>query len=71
MHLPATPNATAVGAGTLDPVVRLVLSTVARVALAGVWLVSGSLKALDPEQTYLAVHAYDLLPGGQIGRAHV
>lgn len=42
--------------------VRDVLGTVARVGLAAVWLISGWLKAVDPEQTYLAVSAFDVLP---------
>jgi len=39
-----------------------VVGTVARLGLAAVWLASGVLKALDPDQTYLAVRAYDVLP---------
>jgi uncharacterized membrane protein YphA (DoxX/SURF4 family) len=39
-----------------------VIGTSARLVLAGVWLVSGALKALDPDQTYIAVRAYDVLP---------
>lgn len=39
-----------------------VVGTVARVVLAGVWLVSGALKAADPLQTRVAVEAYDVLP---------
>lgn len=39
-----------------------VVGTVARLVLAGVWLVSGALKAVDPDQTYVAVRAYDVLP---------
>jgi uncharacterized membrane protein YphA (DoxX/SURF4 family) len=31
-----------------------------------VWLVSGWLKVIDPNQTYLAVQAYDLLPPGLV-----
>jgi uncharacterized membrane protein YphA (DoxX/SURF4 family) len=38
------------------------VGTVARVGLAAVWLVSGLLKALDPDGTYIAVRAYDVLP---------
>ncbi len=38
------------------------VGTVARVGLAAVWLVSGLLKALDPDGTYVAVRAYDVLP---------
>ena len=38
------------------------VGTVARLGLAAVWLVSGVLKALDPDMTYVAVRAYDVLP---------
>lgn len=34
----------------------------ARIGLAAVWLVSGVLKAIDPDATYVAVRAYDVLP---------
>lgn len=33
-----------------------------RLGLAAVWLISGGLKAVDPDQTYVAVRAYDVLP---------
>lgn len=39
-----------------------VVGTLARLGLAAVWLVSGVLKAVDPDQTYVAVRAYDVLP---------
>ena len=39
-----------------------VIGTLARFGLAAVWLVSGLLKATDPDQTYVAVRAYDVLP---------
>jgi uncharacterized membrane protein YphA (DoxX/SURF4 family) len=39
-----------------------VVGTFARLGLAAVWLVSGTLKAVDPDQTYVAVRAYDVLP---------
>ena len=39
-----------------------VIGTLARLGLAAVWLVSGVLKAVDPDQTYVAVRAYDVLP---------
>lgn len=39
-----------------------VAGTLARLGLAAVWLVSGVLKAVDPDQTYVAVRAYDVLP---------
>lgn len=39
-----------------------VIGTVARFGLAAVFLVSGLLKAVDPDQTYIAVRAYDVLP---------
>lgn len=35
-----------------------------RLGLAAVWLVSGAIKVSDLNQTYIAVQAYDLLPGG-------
>jgi uncharacterized membrane protein YphA (DoxX/SURF4 family) len=44
-------------AGLLDAV-----GTVARLGLAAVWLISGTIKALDPAETYVAVRAYDVLP---------
>jgi uncharacterized membrane protein YphA (DoxX/SURF4 family) len=40
-----------------------VVGALARFGLAAVWLVSGLLKAVDPDQTYIAVRAYDVLPG--------
>lgn len=40
------------------------IGLVARLGLAAVWLVSGAIKASDLNQTYIAVQAYDLLPGG-------
>jgi uncharacterized membrane protein YphA (DoxX/SURF4 family) len=39
-----------------------VAGTLARFGLAAVWLLSGVPKALDPDQTYVAVRAYDVLP---------
>lgn len=39
-----------------------VIGTVAQFGLAAVFLVSGLLKAVDPDQTYIAVRAYDVLP---------
>lgn len=39
-----------------------VVGTLARLGLAAVWLTSGALKAVDPDQTYVAVRAYDVLP---------
>jgi uncharacterized membrane protein YphA (DoxX/SURF4 family) len=39
-----------------------VIGALARFGLAAVWLVSGLLKAVDPDQTYIAVRAYDVLP---------
>jgi uncharacterized membrane protein YphA (DoxX/SURF4 family) len=38
-----------------------VVGTLARLGLAAVWLVSGSIKAADPDQTWVAVRAYDVL----------
>jgi uncharacterized membrane protein YphA (DoxX/SURF4 family) len=43
-----------------------VVGVLARFGLAAVWLVSGLLKALDPDQTYVAVRAYDVLPDGGV-----
>lgn len=40
------------------------IGLVVRLGLAAVWLVSGAIKASDLNQTYIAVQAYDLLPGG-------
>lgn len=39
-----------------------VVGTLVRFGLAAVWLLSGVPKALDPDQTYVAVRAYDVLP---------
>ena len=39
-----------------------IVSAVARVGLAAVWLVSGWIKFSDPTQTVVAVRAYQLLP---------
>lgn len=38
------------------------VGTLARVGLAAVWLLSGVPKAMDPDRTYVAVRAYDVLP---------
>nr|WP_285612186.1 MauE/DoxX family redox-associated membrane protein [Actinokineospora globicatena] len=43
-----------------------VVGTLFRLGLAGVWLVSGWLKVSDPNQTFIAVQAYDVLPGGLV-----
>jgi uncharacterized membrane protein YphA (DoxX/SURF4 family) len=43
-----------------------VIGTLARFGLAAVWLVSGLLKAVDPDQTYVAVRAYDVLPAAGV-----
>jgi uncharacterized membrane protein YphA (DoxX/SURF4 family) len=43
-----------------------VVGTVARLGLSAVWLVSGGLKAFDPDQTYIAVRAYDVLPAAGV-----
>ncbi len=43
-----------------------VVGTIARLGLAAVWLISGGLKAADPDQTYLAVRAYDVLPNAAV-----
>lgn len=42
------------------------IGALARLGLAAVWLVSGAIKVSDLNQTYLAVHAYDLLPSGLV-----
>ena len=42
--------------------VRDVIGTLARLGLGAVFLISGTLKALDPDTTYVAVRAYDVLP---------
>lgn len=47
--------------------VRDLIGTLARIGLAAVWLISGGLKVADPEQTYVAVQAYDVLPTGSAG----
>jgi uncharacterized membrane protein YphA (DoxX/SURF4 family) len=44
-----------------------VLGTLARLGLAAVFLVSGGLKAVDPDATYVAVRAYDVLPRAAVG----
>lgn len=43
------------------------LSTVCRLALAAVWLLSGAIKAVDPLQTEVAVRAYQVLPEPVVG----
>lgn len=47
-------------------VVLNVVGTVFRIGLAAVWLVSGAIKAADPNQTYAAVKAYQVLPLGLV-----
>jgi uncharacterized membrane protein YphA (DoxX/SURF4 family) len=42
------------------------VGTLARLALAAVWMVSGTSKAIDPDQTVVAVRAYDVLPRGAV-----
>ena len=42
--------------------VRDIIGTAARLGLAAVFLISGVIKAIDPDATYVAVRAYDLLP---------
>ncbi|WP_019819073.1 MauE/DoxX family redox-associated membrane protein [Saccharomonospora saliphila] len=44
-----------------------VVGLLARLGLAAVWLVSGGAKLADPGQAYLAVQAYELLPGSLVG----
>jgi uncharacterized membrane protein YphA (DoxX/SURF4 family) len=43
-----------------------VIGTLARLGLAAVWLVSGSIKAADPDHTWVAVRAYDVLPSSGV-----
>jgi uncharacterized membrane protein YphA (DoxX/SURF4 family) len=43
------------------------VGTLVRFGLAAVWLVSGWLKASDPNQTYVAVQAFDVLPPAMVG----
>lgn len=38
-----------------------------RLGVAAVWLVSGTLKVVDPAQTRIAVRAYEALPLGLVG----
>jgi uncharacterized membrane protein YphA (DoxX/SURF4 family) len=38
------------------------IGTAARLGLAAVWLISGGIKAADPDQTWVAVDAYDVMP---------
>jgi uncharacterized membrane protein YphA (DoxX/SURF4 family) len=47
--------------------IRDVVGSVARLGLAAVWLISGVLKAVDPDTTYVAVRAYDVLPRAAVG----
>ena len=42
--------------------VRDIVGTAARLGLAAVFLISGVIKAIDPDATYVAVRAYDVLP---------
>jgi uncharacterized membrane protein YphA (DoxX/SURF4 family) len=42
------------------------IGTLCRLGLAAVWLISGGVKAVDPNQTYAAVRAYQVLPGGLV-----
>jgi uncharacterized membrane protein YphA (DoxX/SURF4 family) len=42
------------------------IGTLCRLGLAAVWLISGGVKAVDPNQTYAAVRAYQVLPGGVV-----
>ncbi len=43
-----------------------IVGTLARLGLAAVFLVSGALKAVDPDQSYVAVRAYDVLPAATV-----
>ncbi|MGH3859948.1 MauE/DoxX family redox-associated membrane protein [Actinokineospora sp.] len=42
------------------------MGTLLRLGLAAVWLVSGWIKVSDPNQTFIAVQAYDLLPSAMV-----
>jgi uncharacterized membrane protein YphA (DoxX/SURF4 family) len=42
------------------------VGTLCRLGLAAVWLISGGIKAADPNQTYAAVRAYQVLPKGLV-----
>lgn len=42
------------------------IGTLCRLGLAAVWLISGGVKAADPNQTYAAVRAYQVLPGSLV-----
>ncbi|KAA2262850.1 DoxX family membrane protein [Solihabitans fulvus] len=44
-----------------------VVGILVRLGLAAVWLISGGVKAANPNQSYLAVQAYDVLPAGMVG----
>lgn len=50
------------GLGTVDRMWVRVISVLARLGLAAVWLVSGWVKFSDPTQTVVAVRAYQILP---------
>jgi uncharacterized membrane protein YphA (DoxX/SURF4 family) len=42
------------------------VGTLFRLGLAAVWLISGAIKAADPNQTFAAVKAYQILPSGLV-----
>jgi uncharacterized membrane protein YphA (DoxX/SURF4 family) len=42
------------------------IGTLCRLGLAAVWLISGASKAGDPNQTFAAVRAYQVLPSGLV-----
>jgi uncharacterized membrane protein YphA (DoxX/SURF4 family) len=42
------------------------IGTLVRLGLAAVWLISGTIKVSDLNQTYIAVQAYKLLPAGLV-----
>ena len=52
----------ALPAGIVGPVWIRIVTLLARLGLAAVWLVSGWVKASDPAQSVVAVRAYDILP---------
>jgi uncharacterized membrane protein YphA (DoxX/SURF4 family) len=48
--------------GPVRPAAPDVVGTLARLGLAAVFLISGAVKAASPDQTYVAVQAYQVLP---------
>ncbi|WP_281356549.1 MauE/DoxX family redox-associated membrane protein [Amycolatopsis anabasis] len=44
-----------------------IIGTLVRLGLAAMWLIYGAVKFSDPGQTYVAVRAFDILPGSLVG----